>query len=219
LSDRTERIVHLVDHDERTRRSTRFLLEALGYEVSSHAALEEIPETGESGCVLVDVSHCPGPPDIIPARLQALSLPAVALSGSGKVVIAAEALRGGAVDFIEKPFRKQALVDAIEAALSVSAEGTASLEREAARARIARLTPREREVLCGLARGRSNKMIAFELGISPRTTEIHRARMMNRLGVSTLSQALRVAFSAGLEGESSTRSASPKDHPIRGIPE
>ena len=105
----------------------------------------------------------------------------------------------GAVDFLEKPFEKAALIGAIEEAFNrIATAGDASVRAAEAEVILAALTPRERDVLCGLAQGLPNKTIAYDLGISPRTVEVHRANLMTKLGVRNLSEALRIAFSAGV---------------------
>ena len=121
------------------------------------------------------------------------------MTGHGDVGLAVQAMKNGAVDFIEKPFERQIVVEAIE-------EGWARLEQadrhrqrsEDAKARFSTLTPRELDVLKGLVKGHPNKTIAFDLGISPRTVEIHRANLMAKLDVPSLSDVLRLAFAAGL---------------------
>ena len=121
--------------------------------------------------------------------------------------MAVRAMKNGALDFIEKPFEKALLVAMVEEAFALLGRaGRRSSRAEQARARLATLTGREREVLEGMVRGHPNKTIGFDLGISPRTVEIHRAHLMIKLEVSNLSEALRVAFAAGLgedEGEES----------------
>jgi two-component system response regulator FixJ len=132
-------------------------------------------------------------------KRRAIALPVVVITGHGDIPMAVAALKAGAVDFLEKPFEKARLLDAIEAAF-------ARLEDEAGRADraqdaavvIASLTAREQDVLKGLAKGLPNKTIAYDLGISSRTVEVHRANLMSKLKVRSLSEALRIAFAAGL---------------------
>jgi two-component system response regulator FixJ len=134
------------------------------------------------------------------ARLIRLgvSLPVIVMTDHGDVQSAVRAMKAGAVDFIEKPFDDDTLLNAIEAALAKV--GQPAHEREAAQAaqRIATLSPREREVLDALLTGRANKVIAFDLGISVRTVEVHRARMMERLGTRQLAEAIRLGVMAQL---------------------
>jgi two-component system response regulator FixJ len=129
----------------------------------------------------------------------------VVLTGHGDVGVAVRALRSGAVHFLEKPFERQALLSALEEAFSrLEHDDLAKLRASDANVRLAALSPRERDVLVGLARGLPNKTIAYDMGISPRTVEIHRANVMEKLGVRTLSDALRIAFAAGV-GEATSQ--------------
>ena len=197
------RLVHLIDDDEAVRRSASFMLRTSNYTVRTYAsgveflALKDIPE----GCVLLDVRM----PEMDGLEVQAelrrrkVLLPVVVMTGHGDIATAVEAMKGGAVDFIEKPFEKSVLLAALDdgfARLNSSAE--LADRATVAEAKLKGLTPREREVLEGLARGHPNKTIAYDLGISPRTVEIHRANAMSKLDVHSLSDALRIAFAAGL---------------------
>jgi two-component system response regulator FixJ len=196
-----ERTVHVVDDDAAIRRSLEQLLDAAGFHVVSYdtplafldVALGLLP-----GCVLLDIKM----PEMDGLELQALLLkgnipwPVIVMSGHGDVQSAVRAMKAGAVDFLEKPYSDELLLDAIESALA--GVDRANIDREAAEAtqRIATLSPREREVLDALVAGRPNKVIAFDLGISVRTVEVHRARMMERLGVRQLAEAVRLAVMA-----------------------
>jgi two-component system response regulator FixJ len=126
-------------------------------------------------------------------------MPVIVLTGQADVSIAVRAMKAGAVDFLEKPFEKAVLIAAIETAFGrmAAADGAAARAAEA-EVILAVLTQREREVLDGLAQGLPNKTIAYDLGISPRTVEVHRANLMAKLDVRSLSDALRLAFAAGL---------------------
>lgn len=127
-------------------------------------------------------------------------LPVVIMTGHGDIDMAVTAMKAGASDFIEKPFEKAALLGCVEAARRVAvADRGASARAEDARARLNILTEREREVLDGLVEGLPNKTIAYDLAISPRTVEIHRANLMQKLEVKSLAEALRIAFHAGVE--------------------
>jgi two-component system response regulator FixJ len=128
-----------------------------------------------------------------------ITMPVIVLTGHGDISIAVRAMKAGAVDFIEKPFEKAILLEAIEVAFDRLGDREARASRaEDARTAIASLTAREQDVLDGLAQGLPNKTIAYDLGISPRTVEVHRANVMTKLGVRSLSEALRIAFAAGL---------------------
>lgn len=201
-----EKLVHIVDDEEAIRRSTSFMLRTSGYAVQSWpsgaAFLKDLRHV-EPGCILLDIRM----PEMDGLAVQAalvergVTMPVVILTGHGDISIAVQAMKAGAVDFLEKPFEKKALLGAIEQAC----ERMASADDRAARAAdaktvLAALTPREREVLEGLAQGLPNKAIAYDLGISPRTVEVHRANLMAKLEVKSLSDALRIAFAAGMGG-------------------
>jgi two-component system response regulator FixJ len=197
----TERIVHFVDDDQAVRRSLGQLLysadfEYVGYE-SAVAFLEAAPGIS-AGCVLLDVKM----PEIDGLAMQSqlsrlgFDLPVIVITGHGDVSTAVAAMKGGAVDFIEKPFDDKRLFASIEGALANP--GPRRTDREAAEAaeRIATLSPRERQVLDALVAGRQSKVIAHDLGISVRTVEVHRARMLQRLGTRRLAEAIRLAVLA-----------------------
>ena len=197
--------IYVVDDDEAIRRSLSFLLKTSGYAVrlfeGGTAFLKDAAGL-EPGCVLLDVRM----PDIDGLEVQrelrarGVMLPVVIMTGHGDIDMAVAAMKAGASDFIEKPFEKAALLGCVEAARRVAvAERGAGARAEDARARLNVLTDREREVLDGLVEGLPNKTIAFDLGISPRTVEIHRANLMQKLEVKSLAEALRIAFHAGLE--------------------
>lgn len=208
---RPERIVHLVDDDEAVRRSAGFMLKTSGFLVQTFASGVELLKARdlEPGCILLDVKM-PGMDGLeVQQALHArgIAFPVIVMTGHGDVDVAVQAMKNGAVDFIEKPFERAVLLEAIN-------EGFARLEnagRSRSRATEARvmleaLTSREKDVLLGLARGHPNKTIAFDLGISPRTVEIHRANLMTKLDVASLSGALRIAFAAELnEGDEEVR--------------
>lgn len=202
MSDR--KLVHIVDDEDAIRRSASFMLKTSGYVVetwpSGAAFLKEIRHVPE-GCVLLDVRM----PEMDGLEVQqalldrGVMMPVIVLTGHADVSIAVRAMKAGAVDFLEKPFEKAVLIAAIETAFAriASADGAAARAAEAD-VILAVLTPREREVLEGLAQGLPNKTIAYDLGISPRTVEVHRANLMAKLDVRSLSDALRLAFAAGL---------------------
>jgi two-component system response regulator FixJ len=197
------RLVHLVDDDEAVRRSASFMLRTSNFLVKTYAsglellAVKDLPE----GCVLLDIRM----PEMDGLEVQAelakrgQLLPVIIMTGHGEIGIAVHAIKAGAVDFIEKPFEKSVLIGALEEGFSrLQHTGRAQARAEEAETKLKVLTPREREVLEGLARGFPNKTIAYDLGISPRTVEIHRANVMSKLAVHSLSEALRIAFAAGL---------------------
>lgn len=200
----TNRTIHLVDDDEAIRRSASFMLRTSGYVVKTYASgVEFLAAAAEAapGCVLLDV-RMPGMDGLEvqkALRDRGLFLPVIVMTGHGDIAVAVEAMKNGAVDFIEKPFEKSTLVGAIESGFErLEQAGKRHARAEEAQARLKVLTGRERDVLEGLVKGYPNKTIAYDLGISPRTVEIHRANLMTKLAVASLSEALRLAFAAGL---------------------
>jgi two-component system response regulator FixJ len=198
------RSVFLVDDDEAIRRSASFMLRTGGLVVKTYASGLELLAVGkalEAGCILLDV-RMPGMDglEVQKALLdQGIRLPVIVMTGHGDVTVAVQAMKAGAIDFIEKPFEKAMLLDALDEGFAQIANAGIRMARgDEARAKLEVLTPRERDVLEGLVKGHPNKTIAYDLGISPRTVEIHRANVMSKLGVASLSEALRIAFSAGL---------------------
>jgi two-component system, LuxR family, response regulator FixJ len=212
MADRN-RVIHLVDDDEAIRRSASFMLRTSGYVVKTYVSGVEFLNSAneaEPGCILLDV-RMPGMDGLeVQQALKARNvlLPVVVMTGHGDVTVAVQAMKAGAVDFIEKPFEKAALLRAIEQAFDrLEQAGRRHARAEEAKGRLAPLTSREMDVLEGLVRGHPNKTIAYDLGISPRTVEIHRANLMTKLEVASLSDALRIAFAAGLgdtEGEAAS---------------
>ncbi len=201
-----ERVVHVVEDDAAVRRSLERLLGSAGlssvlYE-SALGFLDAVPRLS-TGCVLLDVRM----PEMDGLELQAqlnrldFLLPVIVMTGHGDVQTAGRAMKAGALDFIEKPFDDERLLAAIEHALALS--GRVSRDRGAAEAldKIATLSPREREVLDGLVAGKPNKLIAYSLGIGTRTVEVHRARMLERLGTRSTAEAIRLAVMATLAAD------------------
>jgi two-component system response regulator FixJ len=197
------RLVHLVDDEEEVRAATAFMLEAEGFAVrswrSATAFLDAVERT-DAGCVLLDIRM----PDMTGLEVQQrlrdanLTLPVIILTGHGDITTVVKAMRAGALTFLEKPPEHDTLLEALaEGFERLAGASTAATRKEQARQTVAKLTRRERDVLGCLARGLPNKYIAYELEISPRTVEIHRANLMSKLRVRSLSEALRIAFSAG----------------------
>ena len=204
------RTVHIVDDDEAIRQSVGFMLRKAGHSVETYASgLEflKIADRETQGCVLLDVRM----PEVdgleVQARLaaQGIMLPVIMLTGHGDVALAVRAVKAGAIEFLEKPFERTALLAAIEEALRQAGRNDRSqLAASEATVRLAALTTRERDVLEGMVLGRPNKLIAFDLGIATRTVEVHRANLMEKLSAGSLSDVLRIAFAAGLgDGEPS----------------
>lgn len=202
MTDADLRLVHLVDDDGAIRRSAGFMLKTSGYQVRSYeSGVELLKNTGklDQGCILLDI-RMPGMDGLEVQQAlkdKGVILPVIIMTGHGDVTLAVRAMKAGAIDFIEKPFEKATLLGAIEQGVKRlrDADAGRDLAKEAA-VRLQALTPREREVIDGLAKGLPNKTIAYDLGISPRTVEIHRANLMTKLGVRSLSEALRIAFAA-----------------------
>jgi len=199
-------IVHVIDDDEALRDSLTFLLRTADLEVMSHstaaAFLESLPLKGLT-CIITDV-RMPGLSGIdLLRRVRELGIevPVIVITGHGDVPLAVEAMRFGAVDFLEKPFDDEILLQSVRAALRQQA-GAAKRqsERSEIEGRLATLSPRERDVLGGLVAGRANKQIAFDLGISPRTVEIYRANLMDKMQAGSLSDLVRMALIVGMLG-------------------
>jgi two-component system response regulator FixJ len=202
MSDGELRLVHLVDDDEAIRRSVGFALKTSGFQVRAYESGVEFLKSAaklEPGCILLDI-RMPGMDGLgvqSALRDKGIGLPVIIMTGHGDVSLAVQAMKAGAVDFIEKPFEKAVLLGAIEHGMERLKKSAASLGRaDEAAVRLQALTVRERQVLDGLAKGLPNKTIAYDLGISPRTVEIYRANVMSKLRVKSLSEALRIAFAA-----------------------
>ncbi len=212
----SEAIVHVIDDDEAVRQSLTFLLKAAGLAVATHdsaaAFLRQLPQT-KAGCIITDVRM----PDMsgidLLHRLKEMQvrIPVIVITGHGDVPLAVEAMKSGAMEFLEKPFDDDALLGAVNAALSHQG---ADAKRDADRAEIveklATLSNRERQVLEGLVAGHANKTIAFDHGISPRTVEIYRANVMSKMHASSLSDLVRMALTGGiLDMPANTKPAKP----------
>jgi two-component system response regulator FixJ len=216
------RAVHVVDDDDAVRRALAMLFRSAGIPVEAHpsglAFLEALPFLREDavGCVLTDV-RMPSLDGLeLLRRLKegGFRRPVLVMTAHGDVSTAVRAMKAGAVDFVEKPFEDDTLLAAIDAALGTpQAAGPAGPAGPAgaddAAERVAALSPREREVLDLLIAGKPNKHIARDLGLSPRTVEVHRARMMARLGVGSLAEAVRLAVQAELGRPARTGASRP----------
>jgi two-component system, LuxR family, response regulator FixJ len=197
-------IVHVVDDDEAMRDSMAFLLRAENFQVQTYADaadfLAALPQI-KVGCVVTDV-RMPGMSGIeLLQRLRELkvSLPVIVVSGHGDVPLAVEAMKTGALDFIEKPFDDDVFLRAVRLALSAQAvDSQRQAQKATINSRLESLSNREREVLEGLVAGHPNKTIAYDLGISPRTVEIYRANVMEKMQARSLSDLVRMALVGGL---------------------
>jgi two-component system response regulator FixJ len=200
-------VIHLIDDDDSVRQSLAFSLTTAGLAVRTYesavAFLEALPGV-QPGCVVTDV-RMPGIDGLeLQRRLRemAVNLPVIVITGHGDVRLAVEAMKAGAVDFIEKPFDDDDLLAAIHSAIKhYDKAGERELLAAQTRARLASLSGREREVLQGLLAGHPNKTIAYNLKISARTVEVHRANVMTKMGAGSLSDLVRMALIADLPGE------------------
>jgi two-component system, LuxR family, response regulator FixJ len=197
---RSDVAVHVVDDDVAVRKSLAFLLASEGLPVRLHesasAFLDEVPGIG-AGCVVTDV-RMPGIDGIElirRLRVRGIALPVIVMTGHADVPMAVEAMKEGAVDFLEKPFGDEVFLVAVRAALSRQ-EKSSHHEAQVAeiQSRFDALSERERQVLDGLVAGNANKVIAYDLGISPRTVEIYRANVMAKMHAKSLSELVRLAL-------------------------
>ena len=199
---RDKGVVHIVDDDERLRRALQRLLQSAGYTAtvygSGPAVIEAAPAL--SGCMLLDLRMPEMDGLEVLARLNELGvpLPIIVVTGHGDVPTAVQAMKAGALDFIEKPIDEDRLFAAIDAALLTGARKNMDNQVIVASQRMQSLSPRERQVLEGIVAGNGNKLIAFDLNISVRTVEVHRTRLLHRLGTHSIAEAIRVAALASL---------------------
>jgi two-component system response regulator FixJ len=199
-----ERIVHVVDDDEAARESLGLLLRSFGYTVETYESgtvfLERLPDA-MAGCVLLDI-HMPGVDGLEVQRQlneKRVRMAVIVLTGRADVPLAVRAMKAGAVELLEKPYRNDELLPALDEGFRRLETGLgARADDELARQQVERLTRREREVLRGLLAGQPNKLIARDLGLSHRTVELHRAKLMDKLGARGLSGAVRIALAAGM---------------------
>lgn len=197
-------IVYIVDDDPAVRQSTGFILSTRGIRSRAWRGAEEfLAEAGllEPGCLLLDVRmpQLGGPEVQMELARRQIDFPTIVMTGHGDVVTAVRVMKLGAIDFLEKPFDDETLFATLDRAFAIldDHQATADENSEAAR-RIDALSRRECDVLRGLVAGLPNKIIAHRLGLSPRTVEMHRAKMMAKLGLRSLPDALRLAYRAAL---------------------
>jgi two-component system response regulator FixJ len=193
-------VVFIVDDDEAVRSSLRLLLKSVGLVPSALASAREFLDKydpAQPGCLMLDVRM----PEMSGLELQeqlnlkGAVLPVIFITGHGDVPMAVEAMQAGAFDFLQKPFRDQDLIDRIQRALDKDRTNRAALdERTLIRERLQSLTPREREVLAMVTSGKANKIMAADLGVSQRTIEIHRARVMEKMSAASLAQLVRMVM-------------------------
>lgn len=200
-------VVYIVDDDDGMRRALTLLIGTIGYQAVAFARPREFLEKydpAQHGCLVLDVRM----PEMSGLEVQqhlnrsGSMLPVILITGHGDVPMAVQAMKNGAFDFLQKPFRDQDLIDRINAALKQDAENRAALEKHAdIKRRFESLTPREREVMALVVDGKPNKVIAYELGISPRTVEIYRANVMAKMQATSLSQLVRMVLVGEGAGE------------------
>jgi two-component system response regulator FixJ len=199
-----EQIVYVIDDDEAVRQSLEFLLKTSGITVlgfeSAKVFLERLPHI-KSGCIITDVRmpEITGIDLLRRMRDSGADIPVIVITGHGDVSLAVEAMKVGAVDFLEKPFDDETLLSSVRSALRKGAD-TARHKAEVSEIneRLTALSNRERQVLEGLVAGKANKVIAFDLGISARTVEIYRANVMTKMSANSLSDLVRMAMTAGI---------------------
>ncbi|MFP6610110.1 MAG: response regulator transcription factor [Deltaproteobacteria bacterium] len=196
----TEATVFVVDDDTAMRESLRFLVESVGLDVETFERAEDFLERYDAerpGCLILDVRM----PEVSGLELQerlaeyGSGLPIIMVTGYGDVPMAVRAMRNGAVDFIEKPFSDQHLIDRVQEAIARDRlRRTERKGRESVARRVSTLSAREREVLDLVVTGKANKVIAHELGLSPKTVEAHRARLMKKLNVSSVAELVQLSL-------------------------
>jgi FixJ family two-component response regulator len=193
-------VVYVVDDDEAVRGSLRLLLKSVGLTPNAMASAREFLakyEPQQPGCLVLDVRmpEMSGLELQEQLNLQGSIIPVIFITGHGDVPMAVEAMQAGAFDFLQKPFRDQDLIDRIQRALEKDRSNRSALtERNTIRERLESLTPREREVLTMVTSGKANKVMASDLGVSQRTVEIHRSRVMEKMGATSLAQLVRMVM-------------------------
>jgi len=192
--------VFIVDDDEAVRNSLRLLLKSVGLAASALPTAQEFLSSysaDQPGCLVLDV-RMPGMSGLElqqQLNVRGAVIPVIFITGHGDIPMAVEAIQQGAFDFLQKPFRDQDLIDRIQRALAKDRTNRTELqEHTRTRERLESLTPREREVLALVASGKPNKVMAGDLGVSQRTVEIHRARVMEKMGASSLAQLVRMVM-------------------------
>lgn len=201
---RNEAVVHVIDDDEAARQSLEFLLRSAKIEVKTYDSAMAFLASSKaisSGCIVTDVRMPEMSGIDLLQRLneRGVKVPVIVITGHADVALAVQAMKMGAVDFIEKPFDDDLFIAAVRAALSrQESEARRDTERTELHDRLATLSNREHEVLEGLVAGNPNKTIAYDLGISPRTVEIYRANVMTKMKAASLSELVRMALIAGL---------------------
>lgn len=214
----TGELIFVVDDDDAVRASLRAMLETAGYRTTlfdSGIAFLEFPDTGLGACVVLDVKM-PGLDGLEVQRHLAdrgAVLPVIVVTGHGDIAMAVQAMRAGAADFLEKPVSRDRLLTSVARAVDMGRNVRHDRqERSDIGARLDALTQREREILEQLLMGRTNKAVARDLGISPRTVEVHRRNIMTKMGADSLSRLVRMALVAGIDplGEGAVPTRAPR---------
>ncbi len=201
---RPDIVIHIVDDEEAVRHSLAFLLTTAGYAVRVHASATDflaIAAGLERACLITDLRmpDLTGVELLLRMRGSSIAIPTIVITGHGDVPMAVQAMKAGALDFIEKPFDDEDLIEAITRAIANLGKTSASLDNGAViRNRFERLTEREKQVLKGVIAGHANKTIAYDLDISPRTVEVHRANVMAKMQAKSLPDLVRMVLSADL---------------------
>jgi len=204
----TEPTVFIVDDDEEVREALELLLQSVGLPTESYSSAQAFLERFDPrrpGCLILDIRMKGMSGLDLQDRLsqEPLRPPVIIITGHGDVPVAVRAVKAGAVDFLEKPFNDQALLDGVHRALQQDAERRGQVSRlEEIRSRLERLTPREREILDLVVAGKRNKVIAIDLGISQSTVEAHRAKVMEKMEAATLSDLMRMMLAVTPTGRS-----------------
>lgn len=200
--------VFVVDDDQAMRNSLKWLIESVGMQVETYGSAEEFIRSyypGRSGCLVLDV-RMQGMSGLELQEYfleQHINIPIIIITGHGDVPMSVRAMKSGAVDFIEKPFNDELLLESIRNALALDAKQRAhQAERAEVASRLAQLTPREHEVMEMVTAGKANKEIASSLGVSAKTVEAHRARVMEKMEASSLAELVKMAITANVTGES-----------------
>ncbi|MHC4842883.1 MAG: response regulator transcription factor [Planctomycetota bacterium] len=196
--DKYEPVVYVVDDEKQIRESLGMLLKTMELSVKMYSNAQDFlkdynPE--QHGCLVLDV-RMPGMSGLeLQAQLasERINIPIIIITGHGDVPMAVQAIKVGALDFIEKPFREQELLDSIQKAIKLDAKNKENrAEQERWKKIFSTLTPREREIVRELVVGKANKLIAYELGISPKTVDFHRANILDKLGVDSVVELVRL---------------------------
>src|SRR5690349_14305835 len=209
-------VVMVVDDDSGVRNAMRSLLKSVGLESSLYASAQEFLaayQPAQPGCLLLDI-RMPGMSGLElqqQLNLRGAVIPVIFMTGHGDIPMAVEAMQQGAFDFLQKPFRDQDLLDRVQRALEKDKTNRAQLrEKNRIQERRESLTPREREILDLMTRGKPNKVMAADLGVSQRTVEIHRARVMEKMGASSLAQLVRMVMDLDASGSDTPPASTPR---------